>query len=113
MQYRNGEEPDKYEVDVNQYGRVFFEQIYWCALYLYRIGEIDDMELMWRAKTINFDLYCAFDVQFLVGAGVDQTLEYLESKGLGEAKTYMLECRDAGAFDNLEQWYDSRKAYFA
>jgi len=33
--------------------------------------------MMWRAKNINFDTACGFDVQALFGAGVEQTLAYL------------------------------------
>src|SRR5215203_3225581 len=54
----------------------FFENIYHCAFFLFTIGDLNDVMPMWKAKTSNFDLGCGFDIQFLVGAGVEETTEY-------------------------------------
>ncbi len=36
---------------------------------------------MWEAKHINFDSCFGFDGQFLAGAGVQETIAYLEANG--------------------------------
>jgi hypothetical protein len=36
---------------------------------------------MWEAKNIDMDTGCGFDTQFMVGARVDETIEYLEEHG--------------------------------
>ncbi len=45
----------------------FHENLYWCAFLLYQVGDVQDIELLWEAKNIDFDTACSFDVQFLVG----------------------------------------------
>lgn len=92
-----------------------FESLYWCAFLLSQLGVVDDALPMWRAKHVNFDTACGFDVQFLVGAGVDQTLVYLsgsDDPNAKDAHDYILECRDAGDFDDLASWNEYRSAYF-
>jgi hypothetical protein len=58
---------------------VYFENLYWCGLLLYQLGVVEDVILLWRAKHVNMDTGIGFDVQFLVGAGVDKTLACLKS----------------------------------
>lgn len=92
-----------------------FENLYWCAFLLHQLGMVEDVISMWRAKHTNFDTGCGFDVQFLVGAGVDATLRYLSSRQDSEAKDalrYLLRCREAGDFDELDEWRSERSAYF-
>ncbi len=94
----------------------FFENLYWVALFLYQIGTLDDVMPMWRAKHINMDTGCGFDVQFLVGQGVGRTLSFLSSLNEDEAKSahqYISECQAAGDFDELDQWLQHRINYFA
>ena len=65
---------------------VFFENIYWCALLLYQIGDLEDVIPMWRAKNIDMDTSGGFDVQFMVGGGVSETLVYLQGLDVPEAE---------------------------
>ncbi len=93
----------------------YFESIYWCSLFLYKIGAVDDVNILWKAKNIDFDTYCAFDIQFLVGAGLDETIEYLQSKSDQDSKKalhYILECKAAGDFAYMEKWFEFRENYF-
>jgi hypothetical protein len=85
----------------------YFENLYWCAFLLWRVGDLRDVIPLWRAKNIDFDTACGFDIQFLTGAGLNQTIEYLESSTDPEAKPaleYIMKCRAAGDFDDLQAW---------
>jgi hypothetical protein len=82
-----------------------FESIRFCGALLFLLAQVEDVCLLWEAKTVNFDTMCGFDVQFLVGAGVAPTLAYLqqiEEEWAGDARAYLEECQQAGDFQNLE-----------
>jgi len=106
MAYRRGDSAQ------NEDESECFEQLYWCALLLYLIGSPADAALMWEGKQINMDTACGFDVQFLVGAGVDETTQYLETHGQKEPAEYLKSMKDHGEFDNLSQWEQFRVHYF-
>jgi hypothetical protein len=118
MDYRRREENDD----------DYFENLYWCGLLLYQLGVVEDVILLWRAKHVNMDTGIGFDIQFLVGAGVDETLAFLKSTSTlptssagdddvddrGDAKKahdYIVACRDGGDFDDLDRWLANRVAY--
>lgn len=88
----------------------FHENLYWCAFLLYQVGDVQDIELLWEAKNIDFDTACGFDVQFLVGAGVEATIQYLRERENSDAKAaldYMVAYNDAsdlGSLDECYQW---------
>jgi hypothetical protein len=89
--------------------------LHWCAFLLWRVGDLRDVILLWRAKNIDFDTACGFDIQFLTGAGLNQTIEYLESSADPEARSaleYIMKCRAAGDFDDLQAWAIWRTDYF-
>jgi len=52
----------------------YYENLYWCALLLYFVGDPADVPLMWEAKHIDMDTAFGFDTQFMFGAGVDATI---------------------------------------
>ena len=79
----------------------------------HRIGDPSDSELLWRAKNVSFDTFVGLDVQFLVGAGVDATIEQLQRQELNEAADYIKGCARSGDFDALDEWFIGRIAYFA
>lgn len=105
MTYRDSDQSDDPE---NNY----FEQLYWCGLLLYLVGDPADVPLMWKAKNINMDTGCGFDVQFLVGAGVQETIRYLETRGEIEILEYLKECDAANDFDDMPRWEEYRIKYF-
>ena len=93
----------------------FFENIYWCAFLLWRTGDVRDVLALWRAKHTTFDTFCGLDAQYLVGAGVEETIAYLRESSEAEAKPalkYLLEGRKSGAFDLLEKWAQHKSTYF-
>lgn len=92
-----------------------FENLYWCGLLLSQIGDVRDVPTLWRAKKTDFDTGCGFDVQFLVGAGVEETLAFLarsEDPAASEAAAYISKCAKAGDFDDLAGWRAFRSGYF-
>jgi hypothetical protein len=93
----------------------YFENLYWCAFLLWRVGDVRDVLALWQAKQTNFDTACGLDVQCLVGAGVNETVAYLRASPDAEAPNaldYLLKCREAGDFAELEDWSKWRSAYF-
>jgi hypothetical protein len=75
---------------------------------------VRDVELLWGAKNIDFDTACGFDVQFLVGAGPDETIRYLRmisDNDPAAALEYVLECKKSGNFDDLDTWFRWRDQY--
>lgn len=93
----------------------FYENLYWCAFLLYRVGDVRDVELLWQAKNVDFDTGCGFDVQFLAGAGLDETVRYLQMKpdmDSAAALEFVLKCKESGDFDDLETWFRWREQCF-
>ncbi|NEZ64804.1 hypothetical protein D0962_18770 [Leptolyngbyaceae cyanobacterium CCMR0082] len=108
--YRSNE--DAQEEDDYKY----FENIYWCALFLYQIGDVTDVLPMWRAKNIDMDTGCGFDVQFMVGAGPEETCAFLEQSeepGAAQALDYIQASLQTGAFADLKGWHEGRVSYYA
>ena len=94
----------------------YFENIYWCALFLYQIGDVTDSLPIWRAKHINMDTGCGFDAQFLVGAGLEETCTYLEQSEDPDAVLaleYIRTNLNSGTFSDLDDWYEAHVQYYA
>jgi hypothetical protein len=92
-----------------------FESIRLCGFLLSVLAHVDDVRLLWEAKTTNFDTMCGFDVQFLVGAGVAPTLSYLQAiqkEWAQDAMTYIEESQAAGDFRNLERYREETQKSF-
>lgn len=88
----------------------FFENLYWCAFLLYRVGDPADVPMMWAAKFIDFDTSCGFDVQFLLGAGPERTLGHLNANGHEEIARRLAEYPEL--HDDLTEWETFRRDYF-
>lgn len=104
----------QYHLEISQ-DHEYFENLYWTALFLFQIGELDDVLPMWRAKHINFDTGCGFDIQFLVGCGVNETIKFLRNcnePDAGFAAEYIQKCQVAGDLSNLDDWLSTRIKYF-
>lgn len=90
----------------------YFENLNWCGFLLYRVGDLEDVEMMWKAKLINMDTGVGFDIQCLVGAGIDNTFSYLERRSLNDILEYLNRCRKAGDLDDLSRWDAYQVRYF-
>ena len=73
-------------------------------------GHVEDCMRIWETKTIDFDTYCYVDIQLVVFAGVEKTIEYLkslESEDAKEALEYVMECLEGGDFENIEAYHNN------
>jgi hypothetical protein len=89
-----------------------FEQIYWCGLLLYLVGDPADVPLMWEGKQIDMDTGIGFDGQFLVGAGVEETIKYLEERGQKKPAEYLKGLKAFKELDDLSESEKFRVRYF-
>lgn len=86
-----------------------------CCVQLFNVGSLDDVLLIWDAKTASFDADCSIDVQLLCGRGLTETKAYLSSRDLSGAQAALrrlLDSEDHGDFDDFSAtersaWYDS------
>jgi hypothetical protein len=90
-----------------------FESIRLCGALLFLLAQVEDVGLLWEAKTANFDTMSGFDIQLLVGAGVIPTLAYLqqiEEEWAEDARLYLEECQQAGDFQHVERYREGLRA---
>ena len=76
---------------------------------LVKHNQIEDCLKVWEAKRIDFDTFCYVDIQLVAFAGVQQTIEYLKTQTSEEAKQaleYVIECSEAGDFEDLETYFN-------
>lgn len=75
-----------------------------CCVQLFNAGDLDDVLLIWRAKTAGMDADCSIDIQLLCGSGLSGTKAYLSSQHLPEAEAALrrlLACEQAGDFEDF------------
>lgn len=71
---------------------------------LFTLGVVDDVRLIWRAKSASMDAACSIDVQLLCGAGLAETRAALSAMGdaLADGALRRIdECVEAGDFDEF------------
>jgi len=68
------------------------------CIQLFAAGHVSDSLLIWRAKRASFDTGCGLDIQFLCGAGLDATRDFLARSGATDAVEYLDHCVVAGDF---------------
>jgi hypothetical protein len=92
----------------------YYENLYLCAFLLYLAGDPADAVLIWKAKHINMDTGFGLDGQSLVGAGVEQTVRYLEAKGENKIVDYIRRLQESGDLDvdALTDWEKAKAQYF-
>lgn len=62
---------------------------------LFSLGVVEDSLLVWEAKSCCFDTMLGIDTQFLCGAGLEQTKEFLrntDSDASRDALNYIADC---------------------
>jgi hypothetical protein len=70
--------------------------------------QIKDSLLIWKAKNVDFDSYCGFDIQLIPFAGPIETINYLQSVNTieaTEALQHITACLNGGDFDSLKEYY--------
>ncbi|MFF4545599.1 hypothetical protein [Streptomyces sp. NPDC001435] len=89
-----------------------------CCVQLFNVGSLDDVLLIWQAKSASMDADCSIDVQLLCGSGLARTKAYLSCKRLPEADAALqrlLQCEAAGDFEDFSTEAQSAQyaAYYA
>jgi hypothetical protein len=82
---------------------------------LFSLGVAEDALLVWRAKSCNFDTHCGIDVQFLCGAGLEQTKEFLRGEGSDaalEALNYIAKCESDFAEFTVERVLQQAQTFY-
>lgn len=87
-----------------------------CCVQLFSRGLLEDVLPIWDAKQSGMDLGCVIDVEFLCGAGIDETKRFLAghpSASAADALAYIEECESGhfAAFCAAEHLY-RYKEYF-
>ncbi|HTK05985.1 MAG TPA: hypothetical protein VL485_02360 [Ktedonobacteraceae bacterium] len=92
----------------------FSESIKLCAFLLFLLAHVEDVSLLWEAKTTSFDTMCGLDIQLLLGAGASATLAYLQQtpeEWAQQAKEYIEECQNMEDC-KLERYRIGMRAHF-
>lgn len=83
----------------------FSHSIHLCSFLLFMLAEVEDVQILWKAKTTSFDTFCGLDIQLLAGAGVPRTLDYLQrvdEPWSQKACELIEQCQKGNAFDDLD-----------
>ncbi|MFC4499826.1 MULTISPECIES: hypothetical protein [Streptomyces] len=89
-----------------------------CCVQLFNAAVLEDVLLIWQAKSASMDAGFSIDIQLLCGSGLARTKAYLSSRRLPEAEAALqrlLRCEAAGDFEDFSvaghsAWY---AAYYA
>jgi hypothetical protein len=71
------------------------------CIQLFSLGVAEDALLIWDAKRSNFDAGCGLDIQFLCGAGLQATKDFLAASSAptaAKALSYLTDCEKTGDF---------------
>ena len=81
------------------------------CFWLFQIRNIEDCEIIWKAKTLNMDAGSMIDWELLCGAGYSETLNYLKTKDiLPKMKEYLEEY--IGQEIDKDEIVDGFKSYY-
>lgn len=75
-----------------------------CCVQLFSRGLLEDVLRIWNAKQSGFDLGSSLDIQFLCGAGLEETKRYLASStepAAAAALRRLIGSEEAGMFDGF------------
>ncbi|MDB6024422.1 MAG: hypothetical protein JWM68_645 [Verrucomicrobiales bacterium] len=89
------------EIEREKQGESGEEMLRTLCVQLFSLGVPEDALLIWDAKQSSFDAGCGLDVQFLCGAGLAATREFLASSSVPSASAaleYLTECEQTGDF---------------
>ena len=89
------------EIEHERRGEAGEEMLRALCVQLFSLGVVDDALLIWEAKQSSFDAGCSLDIQFVCGAGLKATTDFLAGSASPTAATalkYVRECEAAGDF---------------
>lgn len=88
------------------------ENLFHCGFLLHIVGDYEDVEMMCEARNINLEASCGFDVQNLVGGGVEETIDLLEAAGKDKVADEIKAAYYYKDFDDLPKWIAGKKKYY-
>lgn len=91
----------KEETEKERRGQSGEEMLRTLCLQLFSLGISEDALLIWDAKQSSFDAGCGLDIQFLCGAGLSATKEFLarsSAPAAAAALKRLSECEITGDF---------------
>jgi len=100
------------EFEINNYIEGSSEYLRVLCGMLFCIGNIEDSVLIWKAKMINFDVGCMIDVDFIFGAGIKETLDYISDKQEFAKMRDFLESYDLDEPIDKEEIVKNYKEYY-
>jgi hypothetical protein len=88
-----------------------------CCVQLFSRGLLEDVLPIWEAKSTSMDLGGVVSVQFLCGAGLRTTKDFLAAQpgtAAAAALRYLQGCETAGDFKDFspEEYLDGYRTYF-
>jgi hypothetical protein len=89
------------EIERERRGESGEEVLRTLCVQLFSLGIPEDALLIWDARRSSFDAGCGLDVQFLCGAGLAVTKEFLSRSRAPSAPAvleYLTECEESGDF---------------
>jgi hypothetical protein len=92
-----------------------YENIYWCAYLLYKVGDVRDVLLLWKAKRLNQDVGTELGIQYFLGAGSQPTIDFLrhsEEAAAADILKYVEESVRSPYFDGVDGFDKDRLRYF-
>ncbi|WP_189940140.1 hypothetical protein [Streptomyces aurantiogriseus] len=89
-----------------------------CCVQLFNAAVLEDVLLIWKAKSASMDADSSIDIQLLCGSGLARTKAFLSNQRLPEAEAALqrlLRCEAGGDFEDFSvaghaAWY---AAYYA
>ncbi|MEJ2852660.1 MULTISPECIES: hypothetical protein [unclassified Saccharothrix] len=73
--------------------------------------EVSDVWLHWDIKRANFDTWSGYDVEYLLAAGVAETLEFVRASDHPERDAVLERLADVGEVD-LAKWWRRKQSWF-
>ena len=71
---------------------------------LFSLAVVEDSLLIWAAKNSSFDAGCGLDLQFLCGAGLEKTKEYLAASNADTASKALQRLHDCEQSGDFHGW---------
>jgi hypothetical protein len=81
------------------------------------LGRIEDVWLHWQIKRANFDTWCGYDMQYMLGAGVTATVDFVRASDHADRDAVLERLLDANGEphvddDELAGWWENARDRF-
>ena len=92
------------EIQRERDGEAGEEMLRTLCVQLFSLGHVDDALLIWDAKQSSFDASCGLDIQFVCGAGLEPTKNFLAHCAAPPATAALEYLRECEATGDFEEW---------